>query len=126
MSAPDTSAERKRLTDLHEKATESFDRAVMTLAGGALGISLAFVHDVAPTPRHKVVLGVSWLLFALSLLLSLLSFLTMERAVVTMVGKYDREEHIERGKLTDILNWGAALSLISGVVSLVTFAWLNL
>src|SRR5215470_16827748 len=105
-------AERKRLTDLHEKATDSFDRAVMTLAGGALGISLAFVHDVAPKPRHTWVMGVSWLLFALSLLLTLLSFLTSESAVVSMIDKFDRSEEIERGELTDYLNRGAAGALI--------------
>jgi len=68
-----TALERKRLTDLHEKATDAFDRAVMTLAGGALGISLAFIHDVAPHPRDTWVMGVSWLLFVASLVLILLS-----------------------------------------------------
>jgi uncharacterized BrkB/YihY/UPF0761 family membrane protein len=126
MAAQDRALERKRLTDLHEKATDAFDRSVMTLAGGALGISLAFVHDVAPKPRHVWVMGVSWLLFALSLLLILVSFLTSERAVVSMVDKYDRSEEIERGKWTDYLNWGAAAALIIGVVLLVIFAWLNL
>jgi hypothetical protein len=127
MGEADPALERKRLTDLHERATDAFDRAVMTLAGGALGISLAFVHDVAHRPRHKWVMGVSWLLFALSLLLILLSFLTSERAVVKMVGQLDDEdEEIARGKSTDFLNWASAAALISGVVFLVIFAWLNL
>jgi uncharacterized BrkB/YihY/UPF0761 family membrane protein len=125
-TAPERTLERKRLTDLHEKATDAFDRAVMTLAGGALGISLAFVHDVAPKPRHTWVMGLSWLFFALSLLLILGSFLTSERATVSMVDKWDREEEIERGKWTDYLNWGAAGALILGVILLVIFAWLNL
>jgi hypothetical protein len=109
-----------------EKATDAFDRAVMTLAGGALGISLAFVRDVAPTPRHKWLMGVSWLFFVLSLLLSLLSFLTSERAVVSMVEKMDSAAEIERGKSTDYLNWSSAAALIVGAVLLVLFAWLNL
>ena len=52
-SADARAGDRKRLTDLHEKATDAFDRAVMTLPGGALGVSLAFIHDVAPHPRHN-------------------------------------------------------------------------
>jgi len=119
--------ERKRLTDLHEKATDSFDRAVMTLSGGALGISLAFIHDVAPHPHHKWVLGVGWIMFAASLLLILLSFLTSERAIVGMVARLDRAEaEIPRGKWTDYLNWASASAFILGVVFLVLFAWLNL
>lgn len=69
----------------------------------------------------------SWLFFALSLLLILVSFLTSERAVVSMIEKLDRAaEEIPRGKWTDYLNWAAAASLILGVVLLVIFAWLNL
>jgi protein-S-isoprenylcysteine O-methyltransferase Ste14 len=120
-------AERKRLLLLHEKATESFDRAIMTVSGGALGISIAFVHDVASKPVHRWVLGVSWLFFALSLLLILWSFLTMERATVRMLGQMEDEvEEIPRGKLTDYANWGSAAAFICGVVFLVIFAWLNL
>jgi hypothetical protein len=77
---------------------------------------------------HKWVLGVSWLFFALSLLLILWSFLTMERATVRMLGQMDDEdvEKIPRGKLTDYANWGSAGAFICGVVFLVIFAWLNL
>jgi hypothetical protein len=120
-------AERKRLTDLHEKATDSFDRAVMTLSGGALGISIAFVHDVAPHPTHKWSLGIAWACFAASLLLILWSFLTSERAIVRIVGQHDLDaQEIQRGRVTDFLNWGAAGTFVIGVVFLVLFALLNL
>jgi hypothetical protein len=119
--------ERKRLTALHEKATDSFDRAVMTLSGGALGISLAFIHDVAPHPRHVWVLGIGWILFAVSLLLILGSFLTSERAIVRMVTAMDAgESAIARGRWTDYLNWASAGAFILGVAFLVLFAWSNL
>lgn len=119
--------ERKRLTNLHEKATDSFDRAVMTLSAGALGISLAFIHDVAPKPRHTWVLGCAWFSFALSLLVILLSFLSSERAIVKMVAQLDENaEDIPRGRLTDLLNWFSAGAFVLGVVLLVIFAWLNL
>ncbi len=119
--------ERRRLTNLHEKVTDSFDRAIMTLAGGALGISIAFIHNVAPHPRHTRVLGCAWLSFALSLLVILASFLSSERAVVKMVAQLDQDAgEIPRGKLTDWFNWISAGALIFGVVLLVIFAWLNL
>jgi hypothetical protein len=123
----DWGEDRRRLTALHEKATEAFDRAIMTLAGGALAISIAFIHDVARHPRHVWVVGLSWLCFAASLLLILVSFLTSERAVVKMIERGDAgDEEIGRGRLTDVVNWGSAGTFIVGVVLLVTFAWLNL
>jgi len=126
MAVDERSAERKRLTDLHEKATDAFDRAIMTLSGGALAISIAFIHDVAHHPRHKVYLGLAWICFAASLLLILLSFLTSERAVVRMVAQVDAEAtEVPRGKITDWLNWGSAATFILGVVFLVLFAWKN-
>jgi hypothetical protein len=125
--AVDRAAERKRLTDLHEKATDAFDRAVMTLSGGALAISITFIHDVAHHPRHKVYLGIAWLSFVASLLLILWSFLTSERAIVRMVAQVDAEaEEVPRGKITDWLNWGSAGAFLVGVVFVVLFAWKNL
>jgi hypothetical protein len=119
--------ERNRLLLLHQKATDSFDRAIMTLSAGALAISITFVHDVAPHPRHTSVLGFSWLCFALSLLLILWSFLTSERVVVRMVNQLDAEvDNIPPGKLTDWANWASAATFILGVILLVIFAWLNL
>jgi hypothetical protein len=127
MAIPQRTDERARLTALHEKATEAFDRAVMTLSGGALAVSITFIHDVAPHPRHKWVLGISWACFAASLLVILLSFLTSERAIVRMVGQLDDDvDRISREHWTDWLNWGAAGAFILGVVFLVIFAWLNL
>jgi hypothetical protein len=125
--ADERAEERKRLLALHEKATDSFDRAIMALSGGALGISIAFIHDVAHNPRHKWVVGVAWAFFAASLLLILLSFLSSERASVRMVTQIDEDvDEIPRGKVTDFLNWGSAGAFILGVVFLVLFAWLNI
>jgi hypothetical protein len=120
-------AERKRLTDLHEKATDAFDKAVMTLSGGALGISIAFIHDVAHHPKDRGIIAASWAAFSLSLLLILWSFLSSERAVVKMVHQHDHEVgDIPRGKMTDLLNWGSAGAFVLGVVLLVIFACLNI
>lgn len=45
------------LLKAHHTATQDYDKAVFTLAGGALGISLAFVRDIAPKPVPEWLLG---------------------------------------------------------------------
>ncbi len=67
--------ERQWLLQADHAASRDFDKAIMTLAAGALGVSIAFVHDVAPHPVRVAWLGWAWGLFAASLVLILLSFL---------------------------------------------------
>jgi uncharacterized BrkB/YihY/UPF0761 family membrane protein len=118
---------REWLVSAYENATQSFDKAIMTLAGGALGISIAFIHDVAPKPEHKWILGVAWTLFALSLLLILASFLMSQHAILDMMRQIDEDvEKVARGKATDRLNRGSASAFVLGVIFLVIFAVYNL
>lgn len=53
---PPEEDERRWLRQADHTASRDFDKAIMTLAAGALGVSIAFVHDIAPDPVH-----VSWL-----------------------------------------------------------------
>jgi hypothetical protein len=122
---------RDSLVQAHHAASQSFDRAVMALAGGALGVSLTFIHDVAPRPERVWLLGVGWMLLAGSLLVILLTFLTSQRAFVNEIRAFDaRSDEADQGgfagKLTGVGNWAAALMLVGGVVFLVIFALTNL
>jgi hypothetical protein len=120
--------DRRRLIASNEAATRDFDTTVRALAGGALGVSIAFVHEIAPKPEHTWVLGAAWALFAAALALNLFSFLTQERASRKMLRLMEDQTttEIEEGKITDWLNWLAAGSLLGGVAFLVAFAVLNL
>ena len=117
---------RERLSELHEHATRDFDKAIMTLSGAALAVSIAFIHDVAKHPHYKVLLAASWVCFGLSLSLILASFLTSEQAIVRMIEGIDEErDEIERSAWTDRLNQGSAAFFLVGVLCLVIFALLN-
>jgi hypothetical protein len=69
-------AEREWLKQADHTACRDFDKAVMTLAAGALGLSIAFIHDIAPDPTFVGVLAAAWAFFAASLLAILVSFMT--------------------------------------------------
>jgi hypothetical protein len=117
---------REWLLSTQLAATQDFDKTLVTLAGGALGISIAFINKVAPHPQHKWVLGMSWGLLALSLLLILSSFMASERAHIQMIQRIDEDvDEVERGTLTAALNWLALASFVLGVGFLVAFALNN-
>lgn len=113
------------------EAHRDFDKAIMTLAAGALGLSIAFVHDLAPNPQTVAVLGVAWLMFAMSLLAVMVSFLSSQSALRREIGAIDSGTVLMTpggtpGKMTLGLNILAAVSLIIGVFSLVVFALINI
>jgi hypothetical protein len=66
------------LVKARETASRDYDKALLTFAGGALGISIAFIHNVAPHPKHTAWLGAAWGLFALSLVFVVVSLLTSQ------------------------------------------------
>jgi hypothetical protein len=121
---------RDRLLNAHHAASQDFDKALMTLAGGALGISLAFIHDVAPHPHHRGWLEVSWGSLSFSLLLILVSFLTSQSALLGTISRHEKgvaNPHRHGfARATLGLNWFSAMSFVVGVACLVGFALYNL
>ena len=122
---------RDWLVKAHHTASQDFDRAVMTLAGGGLGISIAFVRDIAPHPVHKWMLAIGWLAFTLSLVCVFVSLLTSQATSLRMIEDMDAQrdpgERFDMpGWATDLLNRLAATFLVLGVGFVVLFALYNL
>lgn len=136
--------ERQSLLAAELDNARSFDRWVVTLSGGALGLSIAFVKDlVAPGPATAVwMLGVSWLLFGASIGSALTSIHVSQNAHERFREILDRvaaegghaffnrvrKEH-EAEKLPkwiDHLNRASIVSFIGGMVLLAIFVIANL
>ncbi len=113
-----------------------YDQWILTLSGGALGISIAFIEKVAPSPAAWTLafIGIAWLVLISAIVCALVSLLTSQSA-------YRRERDIlddELGvkdppekknapaKATHALNvWAMALFAV-GVVFLCLFSVFNL
>jgi len=126
---------RQHLVEAGQKASSAYDKAVMTLAGGALAVSFAFVKDVvggSPAPGTIWRLGAGWLSLGVSLVAILISMLTsqwaLRRAIEQVDAKKIRSE--EPGawysRATSGLNIAAGLGLVVGVGFLLWFAGGNL
>jgi hypothetical protein len=125
---------RKDIITQKAESTKSYDQAILTLAGGALGISIAFIENLAARPpiRHDL-LNLSWGSLTLALLSTLLSFFASQQALsrhVTIWDELYRNPDADKtnnwSRATAILNFLSVIFFIAGIVLLVWFASVNL
>lgn len=113
-----------------------FDNWVMTIAGGALALSLTFLKDVAqPTARCNWLLVSAWALLCGSLLAGLWSQITSITAIEKyrdkMDNAYTNGDWTKTGSTgwadaTRCLNWAATVMCMLGVLTLCVFSGLNM
>ena len=77
------SAYRKSLLAAEQQMQAEYDKGVMTLSGGALGISFAFLKDVVGTKSlfHGNYLLWAWILWAFSISCILASYFTSAKSL---------------------------------------------
>jgi hypothetical protein len=130
--------ERRDLIQAEAEQTRSFDKSILTLSAGALGLSLTFIKDVVPkfTPCTGWLLYAGWASFVLSLLLTLSSFQTSiwairhQRAILdeeatSVVGKIERSRNLS-SQFTALLNWSALILFVLGAAALALFVAINI
>jgi hypothetical protein len=124
---------RDWLVSADHQASLDFDKAIMTLSGGALGLSITFLHDIVPKPLPQTIiwLWVGWIAFAASLALILVSYLFSMAALTKAIKQVD-DGTIYKTKtgglanlITIALNYLSALGVLVGVIGLVGFALSN-
>ena len=131
--------ERKSLFFAIIEQAKSFDRWILTLAGGTFGLSLIFINQIAPNPKSETIgfLITGWALFAASILSTLLSFLLSQETCYSQIkdiqkllnNEIDRSKEMPLnlfGRITKGLNYNSMIAFLLGVVFLITFATLNL
>lgn len=113
--------ERKILVDSLRESSRTFDKAILTLASGSFGFTIAFLKDIVPTPfeNTKWLIHFSWSLFALSILLILISFLTSQKACLKQIENtyeiiINKKKHLQNtwGNVTTFLNYASIIVLI--------------
>jgi len=127
--------ERKQLISAERFTAQQFDKAILTLAAGSLGLSITFIKYLAPTPKQcsKNYLIIAWIFFSLSILFTLISFLTSQSACRRQREILDNEikqNESNSGNIyatvTNYLNWGSIIFFIFGTIFLIIFAGSNL
>lgn len=141
-------AERQNLSDLAFKTSERYDHWVITLAGGALAVSLTFLEKIAPHPLRStlVLLGFSWTAFILAVLAGFCAIHYSRKAIYRTLeiadAKYNHfvstsSEQNPAGeappilenpfrKKTECLNKMSLGCLIAGTLFMCAFAMINM
>ncbi len=126
--------ERKILVDSLRESSRTFDKAILTLASGSFGFTIAFLKDIVPTPfeNTKWLIHFSWGLFALSILLILISFLTSQKACLKQIENtfeiiINKKKDMQNtwGNVTTILNYASIIVLITAYFIWGLFVFLN-
>ena len=127
--------ERKQLIDSERKTAQQFDKGILTLAAGALALSITFINQIAPLPKADSMhwLIIAWSSLCLSLLSTLISFLTSQVACRKqrdiLDAKIARKEESENNKAaswTNRLNYFSIAFFILGIIFIIVFASINL
>ena len=115
-----------------------FDKAILSLSGGTLAVSIAFIKDLVPLTElvWLPLLLASWALLGLSITSTLVSFLVSQKAYdrqFTSAERYfvDKEkEALETenpfGLITSRLNHLSAACFVAALLATIVFAGLNL
>jgi len=125
---------RRHLIAADQKASESFDKTVLSMSSAALGISFAFINSVVGSgPYMKPgLLFISWTSWGLSITVLITSFFFSQLALRKTIKQVDNGTiHEEKAggvysTLTMICNISGGLLFIIGVLSLICFVYCNL
>lgn len=127
--------ERKQLIDAERETAQQFDKAILTLAAGALALSITFITQIAPHPKSQSIyfLIVAWILFSFSILSTLISFLISQAACRRQREILDQDISEKEHKIknnaadwTNRLNYLSIAFFILGIVFLIIFSAFNL
>ena len=125
---------RKTLIETEQKIGEGYDKTLIALSGGALGVTIMFIKDIvgkSEIQRGELALY-AWSAWAVSLSSLLVAFYFGTCSYRYAIKKWDDGKLDQKNPggifaaITNILNVVGGVSFIVGVIFFVRFAYLNL
>jgi len=121
----------EQLSKAYFESSVQFDKQILFIASGALGISFTFINDIIDLTcaSWKTLLLISWILFSFVILFSLLSHYFSKQAINFKMKNIDKENDKESDKQNSrvvVLNKLMIAFNILGLLSLLLFVFINL
>ncbi len=125
---------RNFIITAEQKSQEAYDKTVISLSGGALGISFAFIKDIVgpDTIFCTKLLFFSWLCWSLSITCVLVSYYTSQLSLRKTIKQIDNSTYNSSrvGGVADIFtiifNAFSGLLFLTGVILISYFVEINL
>ncbi|BCG65168.1 MAG: hypothetical protein methR_P2990 [Methyloprofundus sp.] len=124
---------RNGLITAEQKSQDDYDKTVISLSGGALGISLIFIKDIIGDSEPIMVWTVitAWVLWALSITSVLISYFLSRLALRKSIIQLDNDNFSEgvggcAAKATQVFNVISGALFILGIVFLIIFSSQNI
>ncbi len=132
---------RTQLQVVADKSSEEFEKRLLYISTGALGLSFSFITDIVELKdsTHNWILISGWVVLALCILINLMSHhwskSFAEKAICIVddclrSDKYEDEKIKEKvGFMNQIADWttyGTILLLFLGIVAIIVFAAINI
>lgn len=125
---------RQHLVLAEQKAQEVYDKTVLSLSGGALGISFAFVDKflTCDTVNNTAYLECAWFCWGLSVAVVLASHFFSQRALRRAIEQVDKGEIYIRAPggifswITVICNTVGGVFFFAGLVFMILFVSTNI
>lgn len=125
---------RNLLISTLQKSQDNYDKAVLTLSGGALGISFAFINNIIGKAYmiYPKLLYISWILWGSSVTFVLVSFYTSILSLNKSIKQVDSDKTYEEKLggaytyLTKFLNPLSGLMFLCGLLCFSIFVYLNM
>lgn len=128
-----TAEYRGLLTKTEQESQAEFDKTILALSGGALGLSFAFIKDIVGSEHviHTSFLLMAWIAWGFSSLAVLVSFFTSQLALRKAIRQLDGGNLPKRpggwfDKLTGGLNLSGLILFIVGLTAMIVFLKYNL
>ena len=126
---PEKTDYRDRLLNYQAEELDIFSKQLVTLSGGALGLSVVFVRQIAGNdPSVMWVLGAAWVLWIASITCVLMSHYCAAKAMENAIRQLDDEEEVTGGKFdtrTRRLNSGALWCFLVAAALAAVFVLVN-
>jgi len=118
--------------------SENYDKAILTLSTGILGISMAFIKDVVPyeSTRHIELIVLSWIFLGLAIMFTLSSFIISQKGIkkqLFFAEQYylnKREEFCNKKNCfaiaTDIINFVSGIFFLFAIILSIYFISINM
>lgn len=125
---------RDDLVKAEQRSLQDYDKTLLSLSGGALGISFAFITEIiGDDPIHTSwLLMTAWGIWGISILCTLSSFYVSHLALRTAITQVDNDNIYAQtpggifATLTKLLNAASGLLFLAGFVFMLAFVSNNM